>query len=134
LEREWGNLFHSSGYCTVLTWLLWCLKLNLFTHTFFRCLFRIFYMATTLIKKKIKFSSYKRKFRRERLQSQIWLTASSYMVKYLHVSSYIRSPFSYMTLQQIPSEFPYRWGKFRFIFYQWRENLFSYVLLEKEHF
>jgi hypothetical protein len=46
----------------------------------------------TLIKKKIKFSSYKREFRMEQLQSHIWLrlTASSYMGKYLRVSSYIR--------------------------------------------
>ncbi len=30
---------------------------------------------------------------KERLQSLIWLTASSYMVKYLHISSYIRKAF-----------------------------------------
>ncbi len=47
----------------------------------------------TLIKKKIKFSSNIRKFRMEQLQSHIWLTASSYMGKYLRISSYIRSPF-----------------------------------------
>jgi hypothetical protein len=47
----------------------------------------------TLIKKKIKFSSYIRKFRVEQLQSHIWLTASSYMGKYLRISSYIRKPF-----------------------------------------
>jgi hypothetical protein len=29
----------------------------------------------------------------EQLQSHIWLTASSYMVKYLRISSYIRTPF-----------------------------------------
>ncbi len=39
----------------------------------------------TLIKNKIKFSSYIRKFI---MQSHIWLTASSYMVKYLRKSSY----------------------------------------------
>ena len=44
----------------------------------------------TLLKKN---SSYIRKFRREQLQSHIWLTASSYMVKYLRISSYIRRPF-----------------------------------------
>ncbi len=43
-------------------------------------------MFTALIKKKIK----KRKFRRDRLQG---LTASTYMVKYLRISSYIRKPF-----------------------------------------
>ncbi len=47
----------------------------------------------TLIKKKINFSSYIRKFWMEQLQSQIWLTASSHMVKYLSISSYIRNPF-----------------------------------------
>ncbi len=46
-----------------------------------------------LIKKKIKFSSYIRKFRAEQLQSHIWLTASSYMGKYLRISSYNRKPF-----------------------------------------
>ncbi len=46
-----------------------------------------------LIKKKIKFSSYMRKFRVEQLQSHIWLTASSYMWKYFCISSYIRKPF-----------------------------------------
>ncbi len=40
--------------------------------------------------------------------------ASSYMVKYLPISSYFRSPSSYMTLQLILSEFP--WGNFRFLF------------------
>ncbi len=46
----------------------------------------------TLIKKKIRFSSYTRKFRRERLQSHIYtvLTASSNMTKYLRISWYIR--------------------------------------------
>ncbi len=34
-----------------------------------------------------------RKFRRDRLQSLIWLTASSYVVKYFRISSYIRKPF-----------------------------------------
>ncbi len=44
-------------------------------------------------KKKIKFSSYIRKFGMEQLQSHIWLTASSYMTKYLRISSNIRKPF-----------------------------------------
>ncbi len=73
----------------------------------------------TLIKKEIKFSSYIWKFRMEQLQSLIWLTASSYMVKYLRISSYILgSPSSYMTLQLIHSEFPNIRGKFDFLFYQ----------------
>ncbi len=45
--------------------------------------------ASTLIKKKNKFSSYIRKFRMEQLRSHIWLTASSY----LRISSNIRQPF-----------------------------------------
>jgi hypothetical protein len=52
-------------------------------------------VTSALIKNKIKLSSYrycKRKFRREQLQSHIWLTASSYMTKYLHISSYIGKP------------------------------------------
>ncbi len=57
----------------------------------------------TLIKKKRKFSSYIRKFRWKRLQSNIWLTAFSYMVQYLRI---LGSPSSYMTLQPPPSEFP----------------------------
>ncbi len=44
-------------------------------------------------KKKIKFSSYIVKFRMDQLQSRIWITASSYMGKYLRISSYIRKPF-----------------------------------------
>ncbi len=47
----------------------------------------------TLIRKKIKFSSYIRKFIREQLHSLIWLIASSYVTKYLRITSYIRKPF-----------------------------------------
>ncbi len=35
----------------------------------------------------------KKKFRMEQLQSHLWLTASSYMGKYLDISSYIRKAF-----------------------------------------
>ncbi len=42
--------------------------------------------SITLIKKKIQFSSYKSKFWMEKLQSHIWLTASSDMAKYLRIS------------------------------------------------
>ncbi len=45
---------------------------------------------TTLIKKKIKFSSYIRKFRMEQLQSHRWLTVSSYMEKFLRISLYFK--------------------------------------------
>ncbi len=48
---------------------------------------------STLIKKKIKLSSYLRKLRMEQLQSHIWITASSYMGKYLRFDPYIRKPF-----------------------------------------
>ncbi len=48
---------------------------------------------STLLKKKRKFSLYLRIFIRDRVQSHIWPTASSYMVKYLRISSYIRKPF-----------------------------------------
>ncbi len=50
-----------------------------------------------LIKKKIKFSSYIRKFRVEQLLSHIWLTASSYIGKHLRISHslpMLRSPTS----------------------------------------
>ncbi len=60
-----------------------------------KCKFKMSFtfLQYILIKKKIKFSSYIRKFRRDRWQSNIWLTASWYMVKYLRISSYIRKPF-----------------------------------------
>ncbi len=44
------------------------------------------------------------------------LTASSYLIKYLRISSYIRKPFL-MTLHPIPSEFPYTY----------EENFFSFL-------
>jgi hypothetical protein len=51
-------------------------------------------LCATLIKKKIKFSSYIRKFRVEQLQSHMTNgLLTSYMVKYLLISSYIRKPF-----------------------------------------
>ncbi len=50
-------------------------------------------LSSALINKKIKFSSHIRKFRMEHLQSHIWLTASSFMGKYLRKSSDIRKPF-----------------------------------------
>ncbi len=52
-----------------------------------------YYWSHALIKNKIKFSSYLRKFRGIGCKVYIWLTASSYMVKYLCISSYIRTPF-----------------------------------------
>ncbi len=83
----------------------------------------LFFILLLCTDKKInKNSSFIRKSRRERLLSQIWLTASSYMTKYLRISSSTRNPSSYMTLQPLPSEFPYIWGKFLFLFYQCEER------------
>ncbi len=56
----------------------------------------------TLIKRKIQLSSYVRKFRMEQLQSHIWLTASSYMGKYLRISSYIRKLFLIYDFATVP--------------------------------
>ncbi len=62
-------------------------------------------------KKKRKLSLYIRKFRRDRVQSHIWLTPNGFLIygEYLRISSYtvLVSPSSYMTLHPIPSEFPY---------------------------
>ncbi len=74
----------------------------------------IFLVYHTLIKKKTKFSSYVRKFRGDRVQMHIWLTSSSYMTKYLCISSNFRKPFF---IYDFAPEFPYIWGKFSFLFY-----------------
>ncbi len=50
----------------------------------------------------LKFSSYIRKFRMEQLQSDIWLTASSYMGKYLRISSYIMKHFLIYDFATVP--------------------------------
>ncbi len=65
----------------------------------------------TLIKKKIKIFSFIMNFRMEQLQSHIyiWLTAFSYMVKYLPISTYIRKP---LLIYDFAFELPYIWGKF----------------------
>ncbi len=74
----------------------------------------------SLIKKKIKFSSYIRKFRMEQFQSNIWLTAYSYSIwgnicAFPHILGGLSS---YMTVQLLHSEFPYIWGNLIFFFYQ----------------
>ena len=88
--------------------------------------FEIVYMTrtveriSTLIKNKIKFSSSIRKFR------GIGCNAKSYMTNDLLINGenicafphILGSPFSYMTLQLLHSEFPYIWEKFDFLFYQ----------------
>ncbi len=69
------------------------------------------------MKKKIKLSSYIRKFRMEQLQSHVWLTASSWG----NICAFpliLGSSSSYMTLQLLHSEFPFIWGKSYFLFYQ----------------
>ncbi len=56
------------------------------------------------------------------MQSQIWQTTSSYIIWWKYsVCAFphlLGSPSSYITLHPIASEFPYRWGKFCFLFYQ----------------
>ncbi len=54
----------------------------------------------------------------EQLQSHIWLTASSYMVKYLRISPYIRKPFLIYDFATAPFWIPHIRGKFNFLFYQ----------------
>ncbi len=64
---------------------------------------------STLIEKTIKFSSYVRKFRWERLQSHIWGRASWYTVwGNVQIICHIWEGRSS----------PYIWGKFNFLFYQ----------------
>jgi hypothetical protein len=72
----------------------------------------------TLIKKKIRFSSYYKEI-------QGGAVAKSYMTNGLLINGEIfahflilGSPSPYMTLQLLHSEFPYKWGKFDFLFYQ----------------
>ncbi len=74
----------------------------------------------TLKKKKIKCSSYIRKFRPEQLQRQSWgFLIYEEMRKLAQIFSHIWGVRkSYITLQPLPSEFPYIWGKFNFLFYQ----------------
>ncbi len=72
----------------------------------------------TLFLKKIKFSSFIWKFRMEQLQCYIWLTASSYMVKYLRISSYIRKPFLKYDFATAPFGISVYTRKIFFSFYQ----------------
>jgi hypothetical protein len=60
--------------------------------------------VATLIK---KFFSHIRKFRREQLHNHIQLTASSYMTRNCSFPHILGSTSSSMTLQLLPSEFPY---------------------------
>ncbi len=69
----------------------------------------------TLIKKNKIFPHFPKEIQ-ERLQSQIWLNICAFP----HI---LGSPTSYMTLQHLPSEFPYIWGKFSFLFYKCTDSL-----------
>ncbi len=79
---------------------------------------RYWKIIPALMKKKRKFSSYKRKFRMEQLQSHIWLTASSYMGKYLRISSYIRKPFLIYDFATAPFWISLYMTKILYSFYQ----------------
>ncbi len=68
-------------------------------------------------KKKIQFPLYIRKFRRDRLQNHKWLTASSYKVKYLRISSYIRKPFLIYDFATDPIWISLYMRKISFLFY-----------------
>jgi hypothetical protein len=69
-----------------------------------------------------KFSSYIRRFRRNRVKMYIWLMASAYCI-WLNICSFphiLGSPSSYMTLH--PSEFIHIWGFFLTL-YKYRSQL-----------
>ncbi len=83
---RWSNSFPTS-LSFFPCFMLWSGLVFLFPYLFRRP------DVTAVLKKNIKFSSYTRKFRRDRLQSHLWLTASSYMVQYFCNSSNIRKPF-----------------------------------------
>jgi hypothetical protein len=86
----------------------------------FACLFRLFlHLRATLIKKKIRLSSYIRKFRMEQLQSHIWLTASSYIWWNICAFPHILESLPHIWLCNCSIlNFPSLWVKFYFIFYQ----------------
>ncbi len=86
---------------------------------------RIYFITIgTLLKEKSIFSSFIRKLRRDRVQSHLWLTASSYSHIWQNICAFphiLGSPSSYMTLQPIPfSEFPY----------MYEENFFSFLTVQ----
>ncbi len=78
-----------------------------------------------LIKKKIKFSSDIRKFRMDQLQSHIWLTDSSYRVKYLRISSYIGNPFLIYDFSTAPFWISWHMRKIWFSFLSVRDRTWS---------
>jgi hypothetical protein len=84
----------------------------------FDCLPRHVSLGTSTLIKKKKKSSYIRKFRWDRVQSHIWGRASLFMRKCADISPYMRRPLVIYDFAPDPSEFPYIWGKFYFLFYQ----------------
>ncbi len=92
LKRECHKIFNFTFYQFPWFYLIIHCHFNFCLQSFWRFLpLDVPYRA--LIKNNIKFSAYMRKFRMEQLQSHKWLTNSSYMGKYLCISSYIRKPF-----------------------------------------
>ncbi len=74
--------------------------------------------VVSLIKKKIKFSSYIRKFRG--IGCEVIYVINDLLMMETCICAFphvLGSPSPYMTLHPILSEFPYIWGKFSFLFY-----------------
>ncbi len=70
----------------------------------------------------------------DQLQSDIWLTASSNMGKYLRISSYIRKAFLIYDFVTAPLWISYIWGKFDFLFYQCTSSRQSHKQTPSEMF
>jgi hypothetical protein len=86
---------------------------------------------TTPIKKKIKFSSYIRKFRVEQLQSHIWGRAGFlYMRKCENISPYMKRPLVIYDFATAPFWITLYMRKIWFSFYQWRKQLLRF---QKSH-
>ncbi len=71
-----------------------------------------------LIKKKVKFSSYIRKFRVEQLQSHIWGRASWYMRKCENIYQYMRRPLVIYDVSTVPFWISLYVRNISFLFYQ----------------
>ncbi len=95
MKMVWKSLQQASNFTSI--------------HPFLRILY-------TVKKEKKIFLIYK-EIQLEQLQSHIWLTASSYIGKYLRISSYIRKPFLKYDFATAPLWISW-WGKFYFLFYQ----------------
>ncbi len=77
-----------------------------------------FHLLGVLIKRRSNIPHIKRKFRRDRLQSHIWLTASSHIFKCLRISSYIRKSFLTYDFATDPICIFLYMKKILFLFYQ----------------